>query len=70
VADALYTLFTGNFSKVPDKRTAPCSPRLKSKILQYLIKFRGKALNVARGLQVIFEGELIIFFILNKIIEK
>ncbi|KAG5667004.1 hypothetical protein PVAND_015007 [Polypedilum vanderplanki] len=56
IADSLYTLFTGNFSKNPDKKTSPCTPRLKTKILQYLVKFRGKALNVAKGLQVIFEG--------------
>ena len=52
----LYILFSGNGSKVPDRKTSPCSTRVKQKILQHLLKCRGKAINVAKGIQVIFEG--------------
>lgn len=52
----LYTLFSGNGSKVPDRKTSPCSPRVKQKILLHLLKCRGNAINVAKGIQVIFEG--------------
>lgn len=52
----LYVLFSGNGSKVPDRKTSPCSTRVKQKILQHLLKCRGSAINVAKGIQVIFEG--------------
>ena len=52
----LYILFSGNGSKVPDRKTSPCSPRVKQKILLHLLKCRGNAINVAKGIQVIFEG--------------
>lgn len=52
----LYTLFLGNGSKVPDRKTSAASPRVKLKILQHLLKCRGNAINVAKGVQVIFEG--------------
>lgn len=52
----LYTLFLGNGSKLPDRKTSAVSPRVKLKILQHLLKCRGNAINVAKGVQVIFEG--------------
>ncbi|CRK95076.1 CLUMA_CG008554, isoform A [Clunio marinus] len=52
----LYILFSGNGSKVPERKTSPCSTRVKQKILQHLLKCRGNAINVAKGIQVIFEG--------------
>lgn len=52
----LYPLFSGNGSKIPDRKTSPCSTRVKQKILQHLLKCRGDAINVAKGIQVIFEG--------------
>ena len=52
----LYVLFSGNGSKIPDRKTSPCSTRVKQKILLHLLKCRGPAINVAKGIQVIFEG--------------
>ena len=52
----LYILFSGNGSKVPERKSSPCSPRVKQKILLHLLKCRGNAINVAKGIQVIFEG--------------
>jgi proteasome component ECM29 len=52
----LYTLFLGNGSKLPDRKTSAVSPRVKIKILNHLLKCRGNAINVAKGVQVIFEG--------------
>lgn len=52
----LYVLFSGNGSKVAERKTSPCSTRVKQKILQHLLKCRGPAINVAKGIQVIFEG--------------
>lgn len=52
----LYSLFLGNGSKIPDKKTSAVSPRVKIKILNHLLKCRGNAINVAKGVQVIFEG--------------
>jgi proteasome component ECM29 len=52
----LYILFSGNGSKVPERKTSPCSTRVKQKILLHLLKCRGGAINVAKGIQVIFEG--------------
>lgn len=56
VADPLYSLFSGNGSKIADRKTSACSPRVKLKILQHLQKCRESALNVLKGIQVIFEG--------------
>ena len=56
IAEPLYTLFSGNNSKIADRKTSGCSIRIKQKILQHLLKCRGNAINVARGIQVIFEG--------------
>lgn len=52
----LFILFSGNQSKIPDQKTSSVSPRVKQKILQHLLKCRGKALNVAKGIQLIFES--------------
>lgn len=52
----IYTLFLGNASKVADRKTSACSPRLRQKLLQYLLKGKGNGVNVVRGVQVIFEG--------------
>ncbi|EDW31715.1 GL11265 [Drosophila persimilis] len=56
VTAPLYTLFIGNQSKLPDRQTRPCCARVRQKLLQYLIRCRGKSINVTKGLQVIFEG--------------
>lgn len=52
----LYVLFTGNASKIVDRKTAPCSARVRQKLFQYLLKTRGKGINTAKGIQIIFEG--------------
>lgn len=49
-------IFSGNQSKISDRKTSSVSPRVKQKILQHLLKCRGKALNVAKGIQLIFES--------------
>lgn len=51
-----YTLFLGNGSKIVDRKTSPCSARVRQKLLQYLLKGKGKSINTISGLQVIFEG--------------
>ncbi|KAH8285548.1 hypothetical protein KR054_010857, partial [Drosophila jambulina] len=56
VTSPLYTLFAGNQSKLTDRQTRPCCARVRQKLLQYLIKCRGKSINVTKGLQVIFDG--------------
>lgn len=56
MTDPLYILFSGNGSKLPERKTSPCSIRVKQKILLHLLKCRGNAINVAKGMQVIFEG--------------
>lgn len=52
----LYTLFMGNGSKIAERKTSPCSPRVRQKILHYLLKCRGKGINTVRGVQVIFDS--------------
>lgn len=52
----IYTLFLGNGDKIPDRKTSPCSTRVRQKLLQYLLKSRGKGINTVRGIQVIFEA--------------
>ncbi|KAH8320498.1 hypothetical protein KR067_004311, partial [Drosophila pandora] len=56
VTAPLYTLFAGNQNKLTDRQTRPCCARVRQKLLQYLIKCRGKSINVTKGLQVIFDG--------------
>lgn len=56
VTAPLYNLFSGNGSKVAEKKTTPCSARVRQKLLQYLIRGRGKGINAVKGIQVIFEG--------------
>lgn len=56
VTAPLYTLFLGNSSKIADRKTTPCSARVRQKLLQYLLKSRGKGINTIRGMQVIFEA--------------
>lgn len=52
----LYTLFLGNGLKIAERKTSPCSARVRQKLLQYLLKSRGKGINTVRGIQVIFEA--------------
>ncbi|EDV98206.1 GH22981 [Drosophila grimshawi] len=52
----LYTLFIGNQCQLAERQTRPCCARVRQKLLQYLIKCRSKAINVGKGLQVIFDG--------------
>uniref|UniRef100_A0A182NSY2 TOG domain-containing protein n=1 Tax=Anopheles dirus TaxID=7168 RepID=A0A182NSY2_9DIPT len=52
----LYTLFTGNGSKLPDRKTSAVSARVRQKLLQILLKCRGKGIIIANGIQVIFES--------------
>lgn len=52
----LYTLILGNGSKIPERKTSACSARVRQKLLQYLLKSRGKGINTLRGIQVIFEA--------------
>lgn len=56
VTAPLYSLFAGNQNKLTDRQTRPCCARVRQKLLQYLIKCRGKSINVTKGLQVIFDG--------------
>lgn len=56
LAAPIYTLFLGNGAKIADRKTSACSPRLRQKLLQYLLKSKGKGVNVVRGVQVIFEA--------------
>lgn len=52
----LYTLFLGNGLKNMERKTSACSVRVRQKLLQYLLKSRGKGINTVRGIQVIFEA--------------
>ncbi|XP_058066629.1 proteasome-associated protein ECM29 homolog [Anopheles bellator] len=52
----LYTLFTGNGSKVPDRKTSGVNARVRQKLLKHLLKCRGKGIITAKGMQVIFES--------------
>lgn len=56
ISSPLYTLFSGNGSKIPDRKSGPCSARVRQKLLQYLLKCRGRGINTAKGIQVIFEA--------------
>ncbi|KAH8398984.1 hypothetical protein KR222_007687, partial [Zaprionus bogoriensis] len=56
VTAPLYTLFIGNQSQLAERQTRPCCARVRQKLLQYLIRCRGKGINVGKGLQVIFDG--------------
>lgn len=56
VTAPLYTLFSGNNSTNAERKTTPCCARVRQKLLQYLIKCRGKGINTPKGIQVIFEG--------------
>lgn len=52
----IYTLFLGNEAKIADRKTSPCSARVRQKLLQYLLKSRGRGINTVRGIQVIFQS--------------
>ncbi|XP_050079558.1 proteasome-associated protein ECM29 homolog [Anopheles maculipalpis] len=52
----LYTLFSGNGSKLPDRKTSGVSARVRQKLFQHLLKCRGKGIIIANGIQVIFES--------------
>lgn len=52
----LYVLFLGNNIKSPERKTTPCSARVRQKLLQYLLKSRGKGINTVRGIQIVFEA--------------
>lgn len=52
----LYTLFLGNGLKIAERKTSACSARVRQKLLQYMLKSRGKGINTLRGIQVIFEA--------------
>uniref|UniRef100_A0A182JSK2 Proteasome-associated protein ECM29 homolog n=1 Tax=Anopheles christyi TaxID=43041 RepID=A0A182JSK2_9DIPT len=52
----LYTLFSGNSSKLPNRKTSGVSARVRQKLLQHLLKCRGKGIIIANGIQVIFES--------------
>ncbi|XP_065083000.1 proteasome-associated protein ECM29 homolog [Ochlerotatus camptorhynchus] len=52
----LYTLFSGNGSKIPDRKTSPVSTRVRQKLFQHLLKCRGNGIITAKGIQVIFEA--------------
>ncbi|XP_053690406.1 proteasome-associated protein ECM29 homolog [Sabethes cyaneus] len=52
----LYTLFSGNGSKIPDRKTSPVSTRVRQKLFQHLLKCRGNGIITAKGIQIIFEA--------------
>ncbi|XP_030379976.1 proteasome-associated protein ECM29 homolog [Scaptodrosophila lebanonensis] len=56
VTAPLYTLFIGNQNKMTHRKQSPCCARVRQKILQYLIKCRGKSINVPKGIQTIFDS--------------
>ncbi|XP_055390335.1 proteasome-associated protein ECM29 homolog [Condylostylus longicornis] len=56
VTAPLYVLFSGNDSQIAERKTTPCSARVRQKLLQYLIKCHGKGINTIKGMKVIFEG--------------
>jgi proteasome component ECM29 len=55
MAASFYVLLAGNYSKIADRKSSPCNARVKQKMLTYMQKLKGEALNVAKGIQVIFE---------------
>lgn len=52
----MYALFSGNVSKIPDRKSSACTARVRQKILQNLLKCTGKGIITSQGIQVIFEG--------------
>lgn len=56
VTSTLYSLFIGNQNQLTERQTRPCCARVRQKLLLYLIRCRGKSINVGKGLQVIFDG--------------
>lgn len=56
LSSPLYTLFSGNGSKIPDRKTSPVSTRVRQKLFQHLLKCRGNGIITAKGIQVIFEA--------------
>lgn len=52
----LYSLISGNGSKIPERKTTPTNTRVRQKVIQFLLKCRGSGLNTAKGIQVIFES--------------
>lgn len=52
----LYTLFSGNGSKLPDRKSTATNTRVRQKLFQYLLKCRGGGINTAKGIQIIFES--------------
>lgn len=56
LSSPLYTLFSGNGSKLPDRKTSPVSTRVRQKLFQHLLKCRGQGIITAKGIQVIFEA--------------
>lgn len=56
LTEPIYSLFLGNSSKNVERKTSPVNVRVRQKLLQYLLKCRGKGINTVRGIQVIFEA--------------
>lgn len=56
LSEPFYTLFLGNGSKIVERKTSACSARVRQKLLQYLLRSRGKGIHTVRGIQVIFES--------------
>lgn len=56
VTSPLYTLFIGNQHQLTERQTRPCCARVRQKLLQYLVRCRGKGIFVGKGLQVIFDA--------------
>lgn len=56
LTEPIYTLFLGNGSKNLERKTTAVNVRVRQKLLQYLLKTRGKGINTVRGIQVIFES--------------
>ncbi|GAB0097179.1 Proteasome-associated protein ECM29 homolog [Sergentomyia squamirostris] len=52
----LYSLFSGNAVKILDKKSSACNVRVRQKLLQYLLKCRGRGIDSVKGIQVIFEA--------------
>lgn len=52
----LYSLISGNGSKIPERKSTPTNTRVRQKLIQFLLKCRGNGLNTAKGIQVIFES--------------
>ncbi|XP_068144819.1 proteasome-associated protein ECM29 homolog [Drosophila tropicalis] len=55
VTAPLYTLYIGNQNSLTERQTRPCCARVRQKLLQHLIRCRGKSINVSKGLPVIFD---------------